>query len=165
MFMSNDNDPKQLRFGIINAYNYWIEIILPNWINFQNAPTPRTAFNLANSLWSVMDWIKYDPAHEMQHLKKEEIRKLFQEKCPALCIVHDLGTHGKHYTVSAPRGTATVGANDLTGAIICFNTPFGPVSEQTANFTVVLEEDAQIPLNQVFLEAMNFWHVYFSQPR
>lgn len=165
MLMANDNDPKQLRFGIVNAYNYWIEVIQPNWINFENSPTPRTAFNLANSLWSVMDWIKHDPVHGMQHLTKEEIRKQFQEKCPALGIVHDLGTHGKHYTVSAPRGAATVATNELTGAIFCFNTPFGPVSEQTADFTVVLDGGVQVSLNQIFREAMDYWHGYFSQPR
>jgi hypothetical protein len=165
MQMANDNDPKQLRFGIVNAYNYWIEVIQPNWINFENAPTPRTAFNLAGSLWNVIEWIKHDPVHGMQDINLKEIQSLFQERCAALGIVHDLGTHGKHYTVSKPRGNATVVDNELTGAIICFNTPFGPVSEQTAVFSVVLEGGAEISLNQLFREIMNFWHGYFSQPR
>ena len=165
MLMANDDDPKQLRFGIVNAYNYWIEVIQPNWINFENAPTPRTAFNLASSLWNVIEWIKHDPAHGMQDLKLKEIQSYFQGKCAALGVVHDLGTHGKHYTVSRPRGNATTTDNELTGMIICFNTPFGPVSEQTAVFSVVLEGGTEFPLNQLFREVMDFWHSYFSQPR
>ena len=165
MLMTNDNDPKQLRFGIVNAYNYWIEIIQPNWINYENAPTPRTALNLASSLWSVIDWIKHDPVHGMQDLEPEKIRKHFQEKCMALGIAHDLGTHGKHYTISRPRGAATVANNEPTGTIFCFNTPFGPVSEHTADFSVVLEGGTQLPLNQNIREVMDFWHSYFSQPR
>lgn len=165
MLMSRDNDSKQLRLGIVNAYNYWIEVIQPNWINFENTPTPRTAFNLANSLWSVIEWINHDPAHGMPHLKPREIQNQFQEKCPVLGIIHDLITHGKHYTVSTPRGAATIIPRELTGAIFCFNTPFGPVSEQTVDFSVVLDGGAEISLDQVFRTAMDYWHSYFSQPR
>ncbi|MFC7513577.1 hypothetical protein ACFQUU_01020 [Herbaspirillum sp. GCM10030257] len=163
MLMANDNDSNQLRFGIVNAYNYWIEVIQPNWVNFENTPTPRTAFNLATSLWSVMDWIRHDPVHGMQQLKIEEIRQHFQGKCPALGIVHDLGTHGKHYTVRAPRGAASVDAGELTGAVFCFSTPYGPISEQTADFAVVLDEGEQVSLHEIFRQAMNFWHSYFNK--
>jgi len=162
--MTNHN-PEQLRFGIANAYNYWIEIIQPNWIIYGNTPTPRSAFNLAISLWSVIDWIRNDPTRGIQQLHKKEFENEFQRQCPALSIVHDLCTHGKHYTVSSPRGDATVTTNELTGAIFCFTTPFGPVSEQTANFDIVLASGERRPLDQIFREAMDFWYTYFSQPR
>jgi hypothetical protein len=166
MRMDNDNNPKQLSFGIINAYNYWDEIIKPNWLNYLNAPTPRTAFNLANSLWSVMDWIKHDVAHGMQELTLEQIRNQFKGDCPALAVVHDLCTHGKHYTVSRPKsGDTSFASGELTGAIICFSSPIGPVSEHTADFAVVNPDSSETPLDEVFQEVISHWENYFNMPR
>ncbi len=165
MLMSKDSDPRQPQFGIVNAYNYWIEVIQPNWIDYENASTPRKAFNLASSLWSVIEWIQHDIAHGLQHLSPEQIRSHFQEKCQALKIVHDLGTHGKHYTVSRPRSEASVSGSEMTGAIFCFSTPYGPVSEQTADFFVSGKSGEEVPLSAIFRETMNFWHCYFSKPR
>lgn len=152
-----------MRFGIINAYNYWIEVIQPNWITFENAPTPRTAFNLANSLWSIIEWIKHDSNHNLQNLTNEEIRKFFTTKCPELSIAHDLCSHGKHYTVSKPRTDNSLKSDLLTGAIFCFNTPFGPISEHTVDFWIVNEDGEEIQLHKVFAEIMNFWNLYFNK--
>jgi hypothetical protein len=160
-----ENDQDKLRFGIVNAYNYWIEIIQPNWVTYLNSATSRTAFNLANSLWSVIEWIKNDPRHDLGHLGTKAIQNLFQEKCNVLGVVHDLATHGKHYTVTRPRSGETVNSKKLTGAVFCFNAPYGPMSEQTVDFMVVLENGEECPLKDIFKEAMDFWDVYFKVPR
>lgn len=155
-----DNAPN-MQFGIINAYNYFDEIVRFNWIDFQKMSTPRAAFNLANSIWSIMDWISHDPVHQMYNSKKEDICKKFQAECPALCVLHDLATHGKHYTVSAPRSNAEVDSSDLTGAVLSFS-PFGIASEHVIDFLVVTDDGKNTPLIQVFQEAIDFWEQYFK---
>lgn len=88
------------QLGIVNSYNYWLEVIQPNWLNFSQRPSARKAFNLAASLWHVIEWIVQDKRHEHFGCSLKAVREYFIENCPDLAAMHDIATKGKHYTVS-----------------------------------------------------------------
>jgi hypothetical protein len=162
--MQTDMEVQANVLGILNAYNYWDEITFPNWISFQQLPTPRNALNLAYSLWHLLDWIRLDKRHNFIGRSVSDIATHFVEECPALGIAHDIATFGKHAKVSRSRGAVESVEAAFVGAVLYFG-PGGPRSEHPSTFTVTMSDGQQADLAAVFSEAMNFWKAYFDVPR
>jgi hypothetical protein len=150
--------------GILNAYNYWDEIVYPNWIGFTNLPTPRNALNLAYSLWHLLDWIHLDKRHAFTGESLTKIRKHFNKECPMLVVIHDIATLGKHAKVTT-KERVVVGINaEYVGAVLYLG-PEGPRSEHPSKFTVSLNDGRELDLLAVFEEVIGFWNAYFKVPR
>ena len=159
--MAGNSEENQLRFGISNSFHYWDEVIKHNVMDYKRMPTARTAFNLANSMWSVIEWIKNDPKYELKNEKMEVIRKRFEAQCPALSVMHDLCTHGKHYTIGRPRSDSTINSDTKTGINLIAGGP-GLMIEPLTDFTVVSMDGEQVPLNDKFQEVIDFWLHFFE---
>lgn len=147
--------------GIEGYVQFWQEIVLPNWMNYQKHPTAREAFNLAGSLWHLTDWIteyRY-PNHSRADVSGEQ--DAFELMCPQLGAMHDIVTAYKHAKVSTPRGKVTNTHSDLQGATFYFG-PNILVSEHLADFRVVLEDGCEYDLNQLFEAVVAFWDQYIN---
>lgn len=53
--------------GITSAGHFWEEVALPNALHYRQHPTAWDAFNLAASLWHLIDWIFEDSRLNPQH--------------------------------------------------------------------------------------------------
>ena len=149
--------------GIESPAQYWQEVVLPNALNYRQHPTAREAFNLASSLWHLIDWAFEDQRLKSPRLDKKDLQALqatFRQQCPALGVMHDITTLYKHARVSAPLGKVATMNVEMLGATFYFG-PGGPVSEHPAEYIVTLEGGEQRPLNELFDEALRFWDGYF----
>ena len=162
--MQKDMEVQANVLGILNAYNYWDEIAFPNWITFNQLPTPRNALNLAYSLWHLLDWIQLDQRHDFIGKSMREISEHFVRECSMLGVIHDICTFGKHAKVSRPKGNVVGTTAEFTGAVLYFG-PEGPRSEHPSKFTVSLSDGNEIDLIDVFKEVIEFWNNYFKIPR
>lgn len=162
--MQTDMEVNADILGILNAYNYWDEIALPNWIDFTNLPTPRNALNLAYSLWHLLDWIKRDKRHAFIGQGIEDVRQHFIKECPMLGVIHDISTFGKHAKVSQPKGNVVSAEAQFIGAVLYFGSE-GPRSEHPSKFTVILKDGRNLDLLIVFDQVISYWDSYFKIPR
>lgn len=147
--------------GIEGYEQFWQEIVLPNWINYQKHPTAREAFNLAGSLWHLIDWIaEYNyPKHSRSQVGREQ--DSFVAMCPPLGAMHDIVTAYKHAKVSNPRGKVISTHTELQGATFYFG-PNIIASEHPAEFNIVLEDGCEYDLNQLFQAVLAFWDQYIK---
>lgn len=150
--------------GVLNASNYWDELAFPNWISFTENMSARNAFNLAYSLWHILDWISLDKRHGFSGTSLGDIRGVFEKEFPLLGVVHDVATLGKHATVSRPRGGVIGITASITGAVLYFG-PGGPRSEHPSDFTVTFSDGSTMPLLEIFKGAVEYWDRYFKVPR
>ena len=149
--------------GIESPAQYWQEVVRPNALHYRQHPTAREAFNLAASLWHLIDWAFEDQRLKSRNLDKKDLQALqatFRQQCPALGVMHDITTLYKHARVSAPLGKVATMNVEMLGATFYFG-PGGPVSEHPAEYIVTLEGGEQRPLNELFEEALRFWDGYF----
>ena len=150
--------------GVLNSYNYWDELAFPNWITFTQNPSARNAFNLAYTLWHVLDWIRLDRRHGFSGASMEDIRDFFERDFPMLGVIHDVATLGKHAKVTRPRGGVVGITASITGAVMYFG-PGGPRSEHPSEFTVTFSDGSTMSLFEVFKGAVEYWDRYFRVPR
>ena len=146
--------------GISSPGQYWQEVVLPNVLNYRQHPTAREAFNLAASLWHLIDWVFEDPRLNPQRQQKKDLQASFRQQCQALGVMHDITTLYKHARMTAPQGKVAATEVDMLGATFYFG-PGGPISEHPAEYTITLEGGGQRPLNALFDEALKFWDGYF----
>ena len=59
--------------GIESPAQYWQEVVRPNALHYRQHPTAREAFNLAASLWHLVDWIFEDPRLNPQCQQKSDL--------------------------------------------------------------------------------------------
>jgi hypothetical protein len=150
--------------GVLNSYNYWDELAFPNWIAFTKNPSARNAFNLAYTLWHVLDWISLDRRHGFSGASMQDIRDFFEGDFPMLGVIHDVATLGKHARVTRPRGGVVGITASITGAVVYFG-PSGPRSEHPSEFTVKFNDGSTSSLFEVFQGAVEYWDKYFRVPR
>ena len=146
--------------GIISAGHFWQEVVRPNALHYRQHPTAREAFNLAASLWHLIDWIFEDPRLNPQCQQKSDLQATLRQQCPALGVMHDITTLYKHARITKPQGKVAATDVEMLGATFYFG-PGGPVSEHPAEYIVTLEGGEQRPLNELFEEALRFWDGYF----
>jgi hypothetical protein len=146
--------------GIESPAQYWQEVVLPNALHYRQHPTAREAFNLAASLWHLIDWIFEDPRLNPQRQQKSDLQATLRQQCPALGVMHDITTLYKHARMTRPQGNVMATDVEMLGATFYFG-PGGPVSEHPAEYVVTLEGGEQRPLNELFDEALKFWDSYF----
>lgn len=146
--------------GIESPGQYWQEVVLPNVLHYRQHPTAREAFNLAASLWHLIDWVFEDPRLNLQHQQKSDLQVAFRQQCAALGVMHDITTLYKHARMTKPQGKVASTDVEMLGATFYFG-PGGPVSEHPAEYVVTLEGGEQRPLNELFDEALRFWDSYF----
>ncbi|MBU6284781.1 MAG: hypothetical protein KGO85_02450 [Proteobacteria bacterium] len=146
--------------GIESPAQYWQEVVLPNALHYRQHPTAREAFNLAASLWHLIDWIFEDPRLNPQRQQKSDLQATLRQQCPALGVMHDITTPYKYARMTKPQGNVTATDVEMLGATFYFG-PGGPVSEHPAEYVVTLEGGEQRPLNELFDEALKFWDSYF----
>ena len=65
-----------LDFGIENAKGLWDRMVRPNLDEFRRDPTPKSAHNLATSLWPVVNWIFYD-----RHPNEDDRSHIYTQFC------------------------------------------------------------------------------------
>lgn len=146
--------------GVSYPAQYWQEVVLPNALHYRQHPTAREAFNLAASLWHLIDWIFEDPRLNPQRQQKSDLQATLRQQCPALGVMHDITTLYKHARITKPQGKVAATDVEMLGATFYFG-PGGPVSEHPAEYVVTLEGGEQRPLNELFEEALRFWDGYF----
>lgn len=146
--------------GVSNPAQYWQEVVLPNALHYRQHPTAREAFNLAASLWHLIDWVFEAPSLNSPHQEKKNLQATLRQQCPALGVMHDITTLYKHARMTKPQGNVTATDVEMLGATLYFG-PGGPVSEHPAEYIVALEGGEQRPLNELFEEALRFWEGYF----
>jgi hypothetical protein len=146
--------------GITCAGHFWQEVVLPNAVHYRQHPTAREAFNLAASLWHLIDWVFEDPRLNSQHQEKKALQTNLRQQCPALGVMHDITTLYKHARMTRPQGNVMATDVEMLGATFYFG-PGGPVSEHPGEYVVTLEGGEQRPLNELFDEALKFWDGYF----
>ena len=146
--------------GIESPAQYWQEVVLPNALHYRQHPTAREAFNLAASLWHLIDWIFEDRRLNPQYQQKSDLQATLRQQCPALGGMHDITTLYKHARMTKPRGKVAATDVEMLGATFYFG-PGGPVSEHPAEYIVTLEGGEQRPLSELFEEALRFWDGYF----
>lgn len=154
----------QPTLGIVNAYNYWLEVLMPNWCVFTSHTSAKNAFNLAASLWHVLEWIEKDERHGFIGKSKTDIRNHFISACPNLGIMHDIVTMSKHITVSSPKG----GFSSVTGEphqLILHSGPAGMFPESGSDFVIQMKDGAEIRLLDAFKVVVDYWTEYFKIPR
>lgn len=150
--------------GIGGAVHYWLEVVQLNWVDFSQRPTPRTAFNLATSLWHLIEWVAADPTTNCGSNDARKLQDHLVAQCPALGVMHDIATGFKHWRVSTPRGGVEDSHLELLGATLVFGAG-GPMSENAAQFTVNLSDGQDVPLQPLFVAALQFWQQYLSSSR
>jgi hypothetical protein len=146
--------------GIESPAQYWQEVVLPNALHYRQHPTAREAFNLAASLWHLIDWIFEDPRLNPQRQQKSDLQATLRQQCPALGVMHDITTLYKHARMTKPQGKVAATDMEMLGATFYFG-PGGPVSEHPAENVVTLEVGEQRLLSKLFDEALKFWDSYF----
>jgi hypothetical protein len=150
------------KLGIVNSYNYWDEIVKLNWVSYTQSSTARQAFNLASSLWHVIEWIRQDERHPSYGPQLKDVQDHFLSGCPDLAVMHDVATSGKHYTVSKPKSAMDTIGGEMDGAVLVFG-PGGPMSEHTAEFIVTMDDGSERPLREIFGRCMEYWDAYFKR--
>ena len=150
--------------GVLNAYNYWDELAYPNWISFTQNPSARNAFNLAYTLWHLLDWINLDKRHGFSGKPIQDVRDFFEGDFPMLGVIHDVATLGKHAKMTRPRGGVAGITASFTGVVMYLG-PGGPRSEHPSEFTVTFNDGSSISLFEVFKVAVDYWDKYFKTPR
>jgi hypothetical protein len=70
--------------GVSSPAQYWQEVVLPNALHYRQHPTAREAFNLAASLWHLIDWIFEDRRLNPQYQQKSDLQATLRQQCPAL---------------------------------------------------------------------------------
>lgn len=149
-----------LVLGIESPAQYWQEVVFPNALHYRQHPTAREAFNLAASLWHLIDWVFEDPRLNSPHQERKALQATFRQRCPALGVMHDVTTLYKHARMTKPQGNVAATGVEMLGATFYFG-PGGPVSEHPAGYVVTLEGGEQHPLNELFNDALRFWDSYF----
>jgi hypothetical protein len=147
--------------GIESPAQYWQEVVFPNALHYRQHPTAREAFNLAASLWHLIDWIFEDPRLNPQCQQKSEFQAALRQQCWALGVMHDITTLYKHARITKPQGEVAATDVEVLGVTFYFG-PGGPVSEHPAEYIVTLGGGEQRPLNELFDEALRFWQSYFG---
>lgn len=149
-------------FGIFSAYQFWDEVVRPTWIVFNQHPAPKEAFNVTLGLWHLLDWVTADPTVNPSVRSLYDVRKAITPLCPALDVLHDIITLGKHQVLSRPRGMVASTDVNLLGATLHFG-PGGPVSEHPAEYKITLVDGHEFEFKALLAEAMTFWDQFFRQ--
>ena len=89
--------------GIESPAQYWQEVVVPNALHYRQHPTAREAFNLAASLWHLIDWVFEDPRLNPQCQQKSDLQATLRQQCPALGVMHDITTLYKHARITKPQ--------------------------------------------------------------
>lgn len=150
--------------GIVNAYNYWLEVLMPNWSVFTSHPSAKNAFNLAAISWHILEWIEKDKVHGFENKSKGDIRRHFISACSDLGIMHDIVTMGKHIKVSEPKGDFA----SVTGEpyqVILHQGSEGLFPETGRDFVIQMNDGTEVKLRDSFKKVIDFWNVYFKVPR
>jgi len=86
-------------FGFNSAQEFWDELVLPAYEDFQAAPTRRHAIMAAFAAWHIQDWI-WHQQHPGEDTRNNKDYQLFQQQlfasCPELPWIHDVADAGKH---------------------------------------------------------------------
>jgi hypothetical protein len=83
--------------GITSPTQFWNQIVIPNRADFLNRRTARTAFNLAQCLWAVTEWVWYNwPGPGQPPTKKEDYVEDHIRRCVNLAYVQDIAEAAKH---------------------------------------------------------------------
>lgn len=104
--------------GIESPAQYWQEVVLPNALHYRQHPTAREAFNLAASLWHLIDWIFEDPRLNPQCQQKSDLQATLRQQCPALGVMHDITTLYKHARMTKPQGKVAATDVEMLGAAL-----------------------------------------------
>ena len=107
--------------------------MLPNALHYRQHPTAREAFNLAASLWHLIDWIFEDPRLNPQRQQKSALQATLHQQCPALGVMHDITTLYKHARITKPQGKVAATDVEMLGATFYFG-PGGPVRARRSGF-------------------------------
>lgn len=154
----------QPTLGIVNAHNYWLEVLMPNWCVFAAHPSAKNAFNLAASLWHVLEWIEKDAVHGFGGKTKSDIRHHFMSQCPNLGIMHDIVTMSKHITVGTPKG----GFSSVAGEpyqLMLHKGREGMFPESASDFVIHMQDGSEARLLDAFKVVVDYWTEYFKIPR
>ena len=149
--------------GIVNAYQYWSEVLVPNWIDFSKNSSARNAINLAASAWHIVEWIHIDSARGFSAQVLKDVQNHFIQECPALEVMHDVVTLGKHFKMSKPKAGIVQSRENMTAAVFHFG-PQGIFTEHPAEFTIVLSDGKEVDLHETFVQVVRYWEGYFAKP-
>lgn len=83
--------------GITSPNQFWNQIVIPNRADFHNRRTARTAFNLAQSLWAVTEWVWHNwPGPGQPPAEREDYVEDHIRRCANLAYVQDIAEAAKH---------------------------------------------------------------------
>lgn len=151
-------------FGIETPYQFWDEVAAPSYVAFANHPAAKEAFATCLCLWHIIDWIEHDADLNPSKLNIGEIRNRVELACPALSVLHDLITLGKHAGITDRRGHVTGTTQEILGATFSCG-PLGWRSDHPADYKIQLADGSEHALDHLFRSATAFWHDFFSTQR
>jgi hypothetical protein len=145
--------------NIGSVEKYWSELVVTNVKEFQNEPSPRTLFNVAGSVWHLIDWVWHDrnPGKDGRGSSFKSYRNGLLARCPDLALFRDIADAGKHcglgrddVEVESTEPTAAPGGNALL---------LGDDARGFLSFLLKSNDGSKRAVNEVLRRAINFWLV------
>lgn len=152
-------------FGITGAYQFWSEVVAPNYFKYCEFPAAKEAFNICTSIHHLLDWIQSDANLNQSQLSLTKTRAYFYELCPNLKIIGDISNYSKHCVLtSKPISSATSSTAHIQGVGFYF-TRLGPFSDHPAIYEIELIDGSKVMLNLILNQVIDFWDNFFKSQK
>jgi hypothetical protein len=100
--------------GITSPNQFWLRIAIPNRADFRTQQSARTAFNLAQSLWAVTEWVWNNwQGPDIRPATKQAYWDDLYVRCPNILYVQDIAEAAKHCHLHRPT-VQTASVNEET---------------------------------------------------
>jgi hypothetical protein len=116
--------------GIGSAYDFFFEVVWPNYREVERNPSPISALNAAWPFWHLHEWYFWEqnPSASNDDLRRYVEHVLLQD-CPELAWLRDIAEAGKHFKLNRTNPPIKVRSistrEEFSGAIGC--APIGAV--------------------------------------
>jgi hypothetical protein len=155
--MASNRVVTYIDINLNSVEQYWGELVIPNAQAFQGAPSSRTLFNAAHSVWHLHDWVWHDrnPGKDSRGPIFDTYRMNMLGTCPELGWLRDIADAGKHRGLGRlpeVKGAEPQNVGGFAGGLL-LGMPTGMVFK----FFLVLNDGSKQAVDDVLRTAIEFW--------
>jgi hypothetical protein len=156
---------RYIDFGFTCARDFWQELVLPSYAQFEADPNRASAITASILAWQMHEWIRHE---QRPVIRKDIFQKTLIAGCSELALIRDVADAGKHRGINraadvqkvgpkrrivGPYGTVTFGMGP----------PFGEVRVDTTPLLITLADGKNLGFSAVLSCVIAYWRAnYFS---
>jgi len=170
--MSRVPADREVKLGLTSAKEYWAEIVLPAYAQFQAEPNRANAVNAAVTAWHVHEWIWHEqrPGGDTSETLPSFRKTLFDE-CHEMHWIRDVADASKHRKLgrSSPPGKRKDVQRVASEARLVGSLNSGPLNTMAMNeaclvrspLAIMLTDGSTYGFGEVLSHVIDYWRTKY----